>query len=131
MSKVIYNVNGKQVVEQYNGVELVSITIDEETIFIGKSSHKVINEIVKYLVDNIDIIITEGIMIVDIIEEPTKHPHYHSRTYKSIEYGDDDYGVKTIIYDLGLSGSPSAWNHYITTGCLTLYAEWIHSDNTS
>lgn len=56
-------------------------------------------------------IIENGIIITDVIEEP-RNQHYNSRTTYVLEYGEDDYGNIGILADMGLSGSPSAWNHY-------------------
>lgn len=130
MSKVVYEVNNVQVVEEYNGVELVSITIGESTTKIGSKDYenKTINDIVKFLIDNVDKIVKEGIMISDITEEPMAHPHYHSRYYNTIEFDEDDYGEIGILYDTGCSGSPNAWNHYKTCYNLIAIAEWILND---
>ena len=68
-------------------------------------------KIVNWISDNIDEIIENGIVITDVIEEPMT-PNYQSRTTYVLEYGEDDYGVIGIVADMGLSGSPSAWNHY-------------------
>lgn len=70
----------------------------------------VLLKIVNWISNNIDEIINNGIVITDVIEEPMSH--YHSRTTYVLEYGKDDYGVIGIVADMGLSGSPSAWNHY-------------------
>lgn len=68
--------------------------------------------IVQWIIKNMETIINRGIDIADIIEEPIAHPHYHSRTTYTLEYGEDDYGITGIVEDVGCSGSPSAWNHY-------------------
>ena len=68
-------------------------------------------KIVNWISDNVDEIINNGIVITDVIEEPTNQ-NYQSRTTYVLEYGEDDYGVIGIVADMGLSGSPSAWNHY-------------------
>ena len=68
--------------------------------------------IIQWISNNIDEIINNGIVITDVIEEPVAQPHYQSRTTYVLEYGKDDYGVIGIVADMGLSGSPSAWNHY-------------------
>ena len=68
--------------------------------------------IMKWISNNIKEIIENGIIITDVIEEPMAQPHYQSRTTYVLEYGEDDYGVIGIVADMGLSGSPSAWNHY-------------------
>lgn len=68
-------------------------------------------KIVNWISDNVDEIIDNGIVITDVIEEPM-NSHYQSRTTYVLEYGEDDYGVIGIMADMGLSGSPSAWNHY-------------------
>ena len=67
-------------------------------------------KIVNWISNNIDEIIENGIVITDVIEEPMDS--YQSRTTYVLEYGEDDYGVIGIVADMGLSGSPSAWNHY-------------------
>lgn len=130
MSKVMYVVDGIEIVEQYNGVELVSITIDGSTTYVGSKDYenKTIDDIVKYLIDNVIEIVKNGILITDIVEEPMAHPHYHSRSYNTIEFDEDDCGVIGILYDGGCSGSPSAWNHYKTCYDLTSIAEWILHD---
>ena len=71
----------------------------------------VLLKIVNWISNNIDEIIENGIIITDVIEEPMDS-HYQSRTTYVLEYGEDDYGVIGIVADMGLSGSPSAWNHY-------------------
>ena len=64
-----------------------------------------------WISNNINEIIENGIVITDVIEKPMKS-NYQSRTTYVLEYGKDDYGVIGIVADMGLSGSPSAWNHY-------------------
>ena len=68
--------------------------------------------IMKWISNNIEEIINNGIIITDVIEEPMAHQNYQSRTTYVLEYGEDDYGVIGVVADMGLSGSPSAWNHY-------------------
>ena len=68
-------------------------------------------KIVNWISNNINEIIENGIVITDVIEEPM-NSNYQSRTTYVLEYGEDDYGVIGIVADMGLSGSPSAWNHY-------------------
>ena len=68
-------------------------------------------KIVNWISNNIEEIINNGIVITDVIEEPMNQ-NYQSRTTYVLEYGEDDYGVIGIVADMGLSGSPSAWNHY-------------------
>lgn len=70
----------------------------------------VLLKIVNWISNNVDEIINNGIVITDVIEGPMSH--YHSRTTYVLEYGEDDYGVIGVVADMGLSGSPSAWNHY-------------------
>jgi len=65
--------------------------------------------IVSWLCENMEEIIKNGVEIFDVIEEPMAHPHYHSREVFTIEYDKE----KGVVSDLALSGSPSAWNHYI------------------
>lgn len=67
--------------------------------------------IMKWISNNIDEIISNGIVITDVIEKPMDS-NYQSRTTYVLEYGEDDYGVIGVVADMGLSGSPSAWNHY-------------------
>ena len=67
--------------------------------------------IMKWISNNMKEIVENGIVITDVIEEPMT-PHYQSRTTYVLEYGEDDYGVIGVVADMGLSGSPSAWNHY-------------------
>lgn len=67
--------------------------------------------IMKWISNNMKEIINNGIVITDVIEEP-RNSNYQSRTTYVLEYGKDDYGVIGIVADMGLSGSPSAWNHY-------------------
>ena len=71
----------------------------------------VLLKIVNWISNHMEEIINNGIVITDVIEEPMDS-HYHSRTTYVLEYGKDDYGVIGIVADMGLSGSPSAWNHY-------------------
>ena len=71
----------------------------------------VLLKIVNWISNNINEIINNGIVITDVIEEP-RNSNYQSRTTYVLEYGEDDYGVIGIMADMGLSGSPSAWNHY-------------------
>ncbi len=71
----------------------------------------VLLKIVNWISNNIEEIINNGIVITDVIEEPMDS-NYQSRTTYVLEYGEDDYGVIGIVADMGLSGSPSAWNHY-------------------
>ena len=68
-------------------------------------------KIVNWISNNIEEIINNGIVITDVIEEPMNQ-NYQSRTTYVLEYGEDDYGTTGIVADMGLSGSPSAWNHY-------------------
>ena len=70
----------------------------------------VLLKIVNWISNHMEEIIENGIVITDVIEEPMAP--YHSRTTYVLEYGEDDYGVIGIVADMGLSGSPSAWNHY-------------------
>lgn len=70
----------------------------------------VLLKIVNWISNNIEEIINNGIVITDVIEEMDSD--YQSRTTYVLEYGEDDYGVIGIVADMGLSGSPSAWNHY-------------------
>ena len=72
----------------------------------------VLLKIVNWINNHMEEIINNGIVITDVIEEPMAQPHYQSRTTYVLEYGEDDYGVIGIVADMGLSGSPSAWNHY-------------------
>lgn len=69
-------------------------------------------KIVNWISNNMKEIVENGIVITDVIEEPRLNPHYQSRTTYVLEYGEDDYGVIGVVADMGLSGSPSAWNHY-------------------
>ena len=71
----------------------------------------VLLKIVNWISNNINEIIENGIVITDVIEEPMNQ-NYQSRTTYVLEYGEDDYGVIGVVADMGLSGSPSAWNHY-------------------
>ena len=66
--------------------------------------------IMKWISNNMKEIVENGIIITDVIEEPMDS--YQSRTTYVLEYGEDDYGVIGVVADMGLSGSPSAWNHY-------------------
>lgn len=68
-------------------------------------------KIVNWISNHVDEIVNNGIVITDVIEKPMT-PNYQSRTTYVLEYGEDDYGVIGIVADMGLSGSPSAWNHY-------------------
>ena len=68
-------------------------------------------KIVNWISNNMKEIVENGIIITDVIEEPMNQ-NYQSRTTYVLEYGEDDYGVIGVIADMGLSGSPSAWNHY-------------------
>ena len=68
-------------------------------------------KIIQWISNNIEEIINNGIVITDVIEEPMNQ-NYQSRTTYVLEYGEDDYGVIGVVADMGLSGSPSAWNHY-------------------
>lgn len=70
-----------------------------------------ISNIMKWISNNMEEIVENGIVITDVIEEPMAQ-YYHSRTTYVLEYGEDDYGVIGVVADMGLSGSPSAWNHY-------------------
>ena len=72
----------------------------------------VLLKIVNWISNNINEIINNGIVITDVIEEQPMAQHYHSRTTYVLEYGEDDYGVIGVVADMGLSGSPSVWNHY-------------------
>lgn len=71
----------------------------------------VLLKIVNWISDHVEEIVENGIVITDVIEG-TMESHYQSRTTYVLEYGKDDYGVIGIVADMGLSGSPSAWNHY-------------------
>ena len=68
-------------------------------------------KIIQWISNHVEEIISNGIVITDVIEEQTES-NYQSRTTYVLEYGEDDYGVIGIVADMGLSGSPSAWNHY-------------------
>ena len=71
----------------------------------------VLLKIVNWISNHVEEIINNGIVITDVIEE-ARNSNYQSRTTYVLEYGKDDYGVIGIVADMGLSGSPSAWNHY-------------------
>jgi hypothetical protein len=66
-------------------------------------------EIIKFLSNNMDKIIKDGMTIIDVIEDVNKHPHYESRKVFSLYY---DEKKKELMSVLSLSGSPTAWNHY-------------------
>ena len=68
-------------------------------------------KIINWISNNLNEIVNNGIVITDVIEE-ARNLNYQSRTTYVLEYGKDDYGVIGIVADMGLSGSPSAWNHY-------------------
>lgn len=68
-------------------------------------------KIVNWISNHMEEIVNNGIVITDVIEEPMNQ-NYQSRTTYVLEYGEDDYGVIGVVADMGLSGSPSAWNHY-------------------
>lgn len=68
-------------------------------------------KIVNWISNHMEEIVNNGIVITDVIEEPMNQ-NYQSRTTYVLEYGEDDYGVIGVMADMGLSGSPSAWNHY-------------------
>lgn len=68
-------------------------------------------KIIQWISNNMEEIVENGIVITDVIEKPM-NSDYQSRTTYVLEYGEDDYGVIGIVADMGLSGSPSAWNHY-------------------
>ena len=68
-------------------------------------------KIIQWISNNMKEIVENGIVITDVIEKPM-NSNYHSRTTYVLEYGKDDYGVIGVVADMGLSGSPSAWNHY-------------------
>ena len=68
-------------------------------------------KIVNWISSNMKEIVENGIVITDVIEKPMNQ-NYQSRTTYVLEYGEDDYGVIGVVADMGLSGSPSAWNHY-------------------
>ena len=72
----------------------------------------VLLKIVNWISNHMEEIVNNDIVITDVIEEPMAQPHYQSRTTYVLEYGEDDYGVIGIVADMGLSGSPSVWNHY-------------------
>lgn len=69
-------------------------------------------KIINWISNNLNEIVNNGIVITDVIEEPMNQQNYQSRTTYVLEYGEDDYGVIGVMADMGLSGSPSAWNHY-------------------
>ncbi len=71
----------------------------------------VLLKIVNWISNHMEEIINNGIVITDVIEEQIES-NYQSRTTYVLEYGEDDYGTTGIVADMGLSGSPSAWNHY-------------------
>lgn len=68
-------------------------------------------KIIQWIINHMEEIVENGIVITDVIEEQIES-NYQSRTTYVLEYGKDDYGVIGIVADMGLSGSPSAWNHY-------------------
>ena len=81
---------------------------------IYENEEKMVSEILKiiqWISNNMEEIVNNGIVITDVIEEPMNQ-NYQSRTTYVLEYGKDDYGVIGVVADMGLSGSPSAWNHY-------------------
>lgn len=71
----------------------------------------VLLKIVNWISNHMEEIINNGIVITDVIEKPM-NSNYQSRTTYVLEYGEDDYGAIGMVADMGLSGSPSAWNHY-------------------
>ena len=66
--------------------------------------------IIRFVIANMHKIIKgEVIPIIDIIEGPNRHPHYHSRITTDLYY---DFKNEMLVYDMGCSGSPSCWSHY-------------------
>ena len=55
-------------------------------------------KIIQWISNNIDEIISNGIVITDVIEEPMNQ--YQSRTTYVLEYGEDDYGVIGVVADM-------------------------------
>lgn len=66
-------------------------------------------DVIRFLSDNMDKIVKEGMTITDVIEDKMAHPHYHSRNIFSLYY---DEKRKSLMSVLSCSGSPSCWNHY-------------------
>lgn len=65
--------------------------------------------IIKFIIANMDKIIKDGILLTEVIEEPHKHPHYHSCVSTELYY---DNEKECLVHNEARSGSPSAVNHY-------------------
>lgn len=66
-------------------------------------------DVVRFLSNNMEKIIREGIVITDVIEDKMAHPHYYARNIFSLYYDDKKEQLMSV---LSCSGSPSCWNHY-------------------
>lgn len=66
-------------------------------------------DVIRFLSNNMDEIIRNGLVISDVIEDKMAHPHYHKRDIFSLYY---DEKKEELMSVLSCSGSPSCWNHY-------------------
>lgn len=65
--------------------------------------------IINFIIANMDKIVKDGLLLTEVIEEPHKHPHYHSCVSTELYYDDEK---ECLIHRENRSGSPSAVNHY-------------------
>lgn len=83
--------------------------------------------VIKFISANMEKLVKgEIIFLVDITEDPQKHPHYSSRVVTTLRY-DEEIG---LIYKENRSGSPSCWNSYENDYQESIFniAHWIVND---
>ena len=82
--------------------------------------------VVKFIIDNMEKIIKNGLNITDVTEDPTRHPHYSSRVVTELYYHEDGY----LVHRESRSGSPDAWAYYENDYPVTIseIAKWIVDD---
>ena len=66
-------------------------------------------DVIKFLSNNMEEIVKNGLVVSDVIEDKMAHPHYYARNIFSLYY---DEKREELMSVLSCSGSPSCWNHY-------------------
>lgn len=65
--------------------------------------------VIRFIIANMDKIVKEGIVLTDVTEGVTNHPHYYSRVITELYYNDEK---GFLVSEENRSGSPSCWAHY-------------------
>lgn len=83
-------------------------------------------EIIKFIIKNMKEIMADNILLLQITEEPNRHPHYMSNVTTSLMFDDEE---ECLVYRESRSGSPGAVNHYDTpVDSIIELSRWIAED---